>query len=388
MKKIAYFLGIAIAAIFVCGCSTVAVSTDKTSPALPKKVNVALFVDNGSSGIGVFDWAKLMEFSPDVNLHFVLGKDVRAGKLSQMDVLLMPGGYPGTQYKSLQKSGVDAVHKFIENGGAYIGSCAGLANVLNNNNRLRLLPFRRRPHSGGHWATLTVDINADGAKILGVKPGRVLVNYAGGPIPMRGRKVHQISTGEILAVYKNTVSYVGKPEGNFFDQGAIIYGQYGKGKVIATSFHPENWSSTRDIAMGCLYAVTGVKTFPVMPKKNFHPFRVGYFCSGRDTIDNLEAMLRLYKHPQLDIIFFSEQVIRRGELRHIDVLVLPDANAKICRGLVNNDFLRKEMEYFISRGGRVIIAGRAVNALQDDSKAIKVKSNEEITPELLLKALR
>ena len=351
-------------------------------------INAALYVDNGSSGIGVFDWAKLLEFSPEIKLHFFLGKDVREGKLSGMDLFLMPGGYPGNQYKSLQPDGVEALRKFIANGGAYVGSCAGLANVLNNNNRLRLLPFRRRPASGGHWATLTVEINEQGAKILDVKPGRILVRYAGGPIPMPGKKVHKVSTGEVLAIYKNTVSYIDKPEGNFFDQGAIIYGQYGKGKVIATGFHPENWHSTYPVAMGCIYAVTGVKAFPVMPEKEFRPYRIGYFCSGNDTVDNLEAMLRLYKHPRLDIKFFSEQLIRQGELRHLDLLVLPDANEKICKGLVQNDVLRNELENFLRRGGRIVAAGRAASALSIPSQAIRVNSNKELTPELLIKNLK
>ncbi len=388
MKNTTFYFLAAVAAIFVCGCSAVAVKTDNPAPAPGKQINAALYVDNGSSGIGVFDWAKLLEFSPEIKLHFFLGKDVREGKLSGMDLFLMPGGYPGNQYKSLQPDGVEALRKFIANGGAYVGSCAGLANVLNNNNRLRLLPFRRRPASGGHWATLTVEINEQGAKILDVKPGRILVRYAGGPIPMPGKKVHKVSTGEVLAIYKNTVSYIDKPEGNFFDQGAIIYGQYGKGKVIATGFHPENWHSTYPVAMGCIYAVTGVKAFPVMPEKEFRPYRIGYFCSGKDTVDNLEAMLRLYKHPRLDIKFFSEQLIRQGELRHLDLLVLPDANEKICKGLVQNDVLRNELENFLRRGGRIVAAGRAASALSIPSQAIRVKSNKELTPELLIKNLK
>ncbi len=32
----------------------------------------------------------------------------------------------------------------VKCGGGYIGTCAGLANTINNNERLRLLPFRLR----------------------------------------------------------------------------------------------------------------------------------------------------------------------------------------------------------------------------------------------------
>ena len=374
-----------IIAVLASGCSSIAAVQAK-SPAVPpaKQINVALYVDDGAGGNGMFCWASLLEFSPEIKLHLVLAKDIRAGRLDKMDVLLMPGGYPGTQYKTLQAQGVKAVREFVANGGAYIGSCAGLANVLNNNERLRLLPFRRRPASGGYHATLAVDINQRGAEILNVKPGRVMVRYAGGPIPAPGKKVHQVSTGEVLAIYKNTVSYIGKAEGNFFNQGAVIFGTYGKGKVIATSFHPESWPSTHNIAMGCIYAVTGVKTAPVMPEKVKRPLRVGYYCVGKDNVENIEAMLRLSKDPELDIIFISNQQINEGMLSHLDMLVLPDAVEKYYKLLVTNEFLRNEMDSFINRGGKVFTAGRGINALTDRSKAVFVKDNRKLTPELLL----
>jgi glutamine amidotransferase-like uncharacterized protein len=385
MKKSIYAVFLAFCAgILFTGCRSTAVQT--AAPEEKPQLNAALYVDNGSSGGGVFNWATLLDLSPEIRLHLILGKDVREGILDKMDLVIMPGGYPGRQFNSLGKDGVEALRKFIANGGGYVGSCAGLANTLNNNERLRLLPFRRRPNSGGNYATLMVEINEKGAKILNVKPEKILVRYAGGPIPMMGKKkVHDISTGEVLAVYKNTVSYFNKPEGNFFDQGAIIYGNYGKGKVIATGFHPENWNDTHAIALGCIYAVTGKKVTSEMPFKQRRPYRVGYYCNGKDNVSNIEAALRLNRHPQIDIKFFNDQNVREGELYHLDMIVFPDANPNICKAFVTKDFLRKELSGFAARGGKIFAAGRGVSALSDQSQALIVKGNEELTPELLIR---
>ena len=64
-----------------------------------------------------------------------------------------------------------------------------------------------------------------------------------------------------------------------YDTPSMIYGEYGKGKVIAVSFHPESYSDTRKIWLGCVYAVTGVKAQAVYPVMNRRPVRV---CQGID----------------------------------------------------------------------------------------------------------
>ena len=381
MKQFIFVL-LSTIVILSSGCrSTAAESQKKTE----KELKAVLYVDAGASGNGVHHWAALLKYSPGIKLYMMTAKDIQAGKLSGMDLILLPGGYAPAQYKALTEKGAREIRKFVENGGAYVGTCAGLASVLNDNNRLKLLPFHRLKNTGGKYGTLAVDINEKGAKLLNVKPGRVLVRYAGGPIPTPGAKAHKISTGEILAVYKNTVSYFNKPHGNFFNEPAAIYGVFGKGKVIATGFHPEYWDATFPIAMGCIYAVTGVKTFPVMPKKAIHPQRVGYYTGGRNSIDHIEAMFRLNSHPQIDIKLIGGQEIREGDLRHLDMLVLPAANAAVYKNLKKDDFIRQEFLNFMARGGKLFIAGNASAALPENTSAIPVENNQALTPELLLK---
>ncbi len=381
MKQFILILASAVSVLSAGCCCPQVVHPQKAE----KELKAVLYVDAGASGNGVHHWAALLKYSPRIKLYMMTAKDIQAGKLSGMDLVLLPGGYAPSQYNALTERGAMEIRKFVENGGAYVGTCAGLASVLNDKNRLKLLPFHRLKNSGGKYGTLSVEINEKGAKLLNVKPGRVFVRYAGGPIPTPGKKAHKISTGEILAVYKNTVSYVNKPHGNFFNEPAAIYGVFGKGKVIATGFHPEHWDATHPIAMGCIYAVTGVKTFPVMPKKAIHPQRVGYYTGGRNSIDHIEAMFRLNAHPQIDIKLIGGQEIREGDLRHLDMLVLPAANASAYKNLKKDDFIRQEFLNFMARGGKLFAVGNASASLPENTSAIPVESNLKLSPELLLK---
>ena len=381
MKHFVFMLSAAIV-ILSAGCRCTA--ADKPLKA-EKELKAVLYVDAGASGNGVHHWAELLKYSPGIKLYMMTAKDIQDGKLSGMDLILLPGGYAPAQYKALTEKGAKEIRKFVENGGAYVGTCAGLASVLNDPNRLKLLPFHRLKGTGGKYGTLAVEINEKGAKLLNVKPGKVLVRYAGGPIPTPGAKANKVSTGEVLAVYKNTVSYVDKPHGNFFNEAAAIYGIFGKGKVIATGFHPEYWDATYPIAMGCIYAVTGLKTYPVMPVKAIHPQRVGYYTGGRNSIDHIEAMFRLNSHPQIDIKLIAGQEIREGDLRHLDMLVLPAASAEAYKKLKKDDFIRQEFLNFMVRGGKLFVVGNASNALPAQAAGIPVESNQKLTPELLLK---
>ena len=181
-----------------------------------QRLKVALYVDDGSAGNGVFHCIRLIAHSPQLKLYGITGAGIREGKLAGMDLLMLPGGYSKRQYKSLHEEGADKVREFVRSGRAYFGICAGCTCTLNAHERLKLLPFTLKPHAGGTTALITVEFSEAGAKALDLAPGQYKVRYSGGPIPLPGGKIAD-GSGEILAVYKNTVSKVGVPEGNFFD---------------------------------------------------------------------------------------------------------------------------------------------------------------------------
>ena len=349
-----------------------------------KRLKVALYLDSGSAGNGVFHWIRLIAHSPQLELHGVTGEDVRAGKLEGLDVLVMPGGYSPRQYKSLREEGARKVREFVRSGGAYVGTCAGLACVLNNPRRLKLLPFARKPKSGGATAIITVDFPEAGAKVLDIPPGRYKVRYSGGPIPIPGKEIDG-GSGEILAVYKNTVSAVNKPEGNFFNDAAVIFGRMGKGKVIATGFHPEYWESTYPIVAGCFHAVTGVTPTFELPKTDPRPIRVGFWASGFPDARRTEALLALDRRPEVDVRIVTSHEFNQGELRHLDALVVVHDATGECKKYLGSKYNREQLAKFMDRGGVVFASGTGFESVPAHRNLVELPVGADFVEPVLKK---
>ena len=352
----------AATALFATSCATAGNSEKPEAEKPAKRFKTALYLDDGSAGNGVFHWIRLIANSPQLEFYGVTGQDVRDGKLDGMDILVLPGGYSGRQYKSLGEAGAKKVREFVRAGGRYVGTCAGFACTLNDPKRLKLLPFSRKANSGGATAKITVDFSKEGARIMDIAPGRYVVRYSGGPIPVPGKPIED-GSGQILAVYKNTVSYVNKPEGNFFNEGAVLFGTLGKGKVIATSFHPEYWDSTFPIVAGCFYAVTGVKPVFEFPEKKLHPLRVGFWSSGFPDVDRTNAFLALDRCPDIDLRIVTSHEFNLGELRHLDALVVAHDPTKGCKKLLQGKYNHEQLEAFLKRGGRIFASGIGVESV-------------------------
>lgn len=126
-------LSVTAAAFFTVSCVT-ADGKVKTAEQPAKRIRAALYLDSGSAGNGVFHWGRLLAYSPQIEAGYVNGQDIQDGKLKDYDLLVMPGGYSVRQYKSMQEKGAEKVREFIRGGGAYVGTCAGFACVLNAKN--------------------------------------------------------------------------------------------------------------------------------------------------------------------------------------------------------------------------------------------------------------
>ena len=143
------------AVIAVLSCSCTALSTEKQAKAEAKKLKVGLYIDKGASGCGVYHHASLIAHSPQAELVTLMAKDIQAGKLKELDVLVMPGGGSNKQCTTIGKAHHDKIRDFLRNGGGYVGTCAGMFNVLGC--RLQLLPFDRYSGAGGSTSSVTVE---------------------------------------------------------------------------------------------------------------------------------------------------------------------------------------------------------------------------------------
>ncbi|MBO5900402.1 MAG: hypothetical protein J6Q80_06665, partial [Lentisphaeria bacterium] len=160
---------------FLTACSTCAEVQKERSCAVKvpeKRIKVGYYIDDGSRSGGVHHIARMLYYSPQFEVTLIDGKDLRDGKLTGLDLFVIPGGSSEMQYIKMGEAGAEAVRKFVREGGAFYGICAGFHCSINKPTRLRLMPYEHIPGGYGNVADLSIDISEEGAKLLNVSPGR------------------------------------------------------------------------------------------------------------------------------------------------------------------------------------------------------------------------
>ena len=78
------------AVVLLGGCICKDNSSEKSAVITGKKLKTGFYVDDGSRGNGAFTWAQLLFYSPQLEVTLLDGKDIRNGKLDNLDLLVVP----------------------------------------------------------------------------------------------------------------------------------------------------------------------------------------------------------------------------------------------------------------------------------------------------------
>ena len=341
-------------AVALAGCRSAAPAADAASDS-SSRIKVALYLDAGCKGGGVIHCAQLLKSSPEVDCDFLNAADVQAGRLAGYDVLVMPGGSGYDRYIQLGEEGFEKIRKYIREGGSYYGICAGIAMALNDPKRLRLIPYTREktPPRGGFSAA--VKLNARAEELLGLPADTRYFRYHDGPLPAEGDPVPD-SEYEVIATFDSHVMQRGKSVSPMYGMPAMIYGRYGKGKVLVMVMHPEYFPSTHDVLGAGFKPLAGRSVTFTYPKKSARPLRVACYASELDRSGDVRAVvedaLGLAARPDVDVTCVSGEQIAEGALDHADVLLVPggrrDKMWQAARPLV---------EKFVADGHCVVNAG-------------------------------
>ncbi len=85
-----------------------------------------------------------------MDVYLVSAEDIRAGALAgQFDVLVMGGGASKTEAATLREPGMEAIKKFVNNGGGYVGICAGAFLAAHNSFGLAIAAVASKPTGAG-----------------------------------------------------------------------------------------------------------------------------------------------------------------------------------------------------------------------------------------------
>lgn len=291
-------------------------------------IRAALYVDEGCRGNGLISWAEMLRDSPDVELKLVDGADIRAGALDDRRLLVMPGGVGGPQYAAMGDAGADRLRAFVAAGGAYFGTCCGIAIALNEEpdfgKRLKMLPLKRivAENRGGFAAT--VKFNHRGAEWLGIREGDWKVRYHNGPVLQPAEPVPLCTEFEVLATMNCELASRGRVTGPMFGTPAAVRAKYGKGTMFAMNCHPESFPASREIVVGGIRALTGIRIRLVeQPLKARGAERVGYFTGTLGRKSSVENYFKLRNDPSVDVVPVTQDQLDEGMGTRFDRIIRP-----------------------------------------------------------------
>jgi glutamine amidotransferase-like uncharacterized protein len=165
---------------------------------------------------------------PDAEVHYVSGKNILQGGPQG---ILFPGGSASVFARTLGKRGRKRIADWVQNGGTYIGVCAGAYLASSTYEwSLGISPAKiAKPWKRGHHQVRI---------LLGNE--YKTVDYFNGPIFEKWPGV------EILARYMDDIPDAAGQH-NMPTTPAIIKNDFGKGKVLLFSPHLEKTEELRDV---------------------------------------------------------------------------------------------------------------------------------------------
>jgi glutamine amidotransferase-like uncharacterized protein len=170
-------------------------------------------------------------------------EEILAGGLSEVDVLVHPGGSGSGQGKALGEPGRVAIREFVNNGGGYLGVCAG-AYLATNDYTWSLGLIDAKVLDRRHWArgkgTVTLQLSPKASEFFGQSGSEMTIHYAQGPLLARREwDDPEVPDYESLAIFATEIAENGAPRGVMVGTSAVVRCQYGRGRVFCFSPHPE-----------------------------------------------------------------------------------------------------------------------------------------------------
>jgi glutamine amidotransferase-like uncharacterized protein len=209
-------------------------------------VTIAVFDDGGAGVGGVLAMERIQGTSPTWDIYRISAADVRAGALGQFDVAMFTGGRGGAQGNTLGEAGREEVRRFVENGGGYLGICAGafLATARADSYLNMLQVYHFSPWAQGR-GQVDLELSARGRKLFERDAGVFEVRYNNGPLFFSEigfePDIPATADFEVLAYFRSGI----KERANEANQPkvntpAIVKATSGKGRLVLISPHPES----------------------------------------------------------------------------------------------------------------------------------------------------
>ncbi len=343
--------------------------------AIPAKVarpiRAGIFYDKNNNCISI---SRMLDLAPEYELKILSPEEFAKGGLDGLDLVILPGGGCRKQYKALGEKGVEALKRFVLDGGKYYGVCAGAFLALQQSRedypRLGLVPFKGDdPNHYRGLAPIKVTLTDEGKKVFAGSAASRTVTYGGGPVAIPGEPVEDTDV-KVLATYAGRIINTDQPDPieEMAGKAAFLGGRVGKGKVFLSCPHPEMEEATFDLVRDGIKYLTGVAPSPVYRDRTHGSLVVRYRRSDKASVEFLLNTLnrdsRFYVWPQQDVA-------------HVDAVVITDKVTK-------DD--AQDVARYRGRGLKVVVVADTPekrNAAKKLKGAVVVDSYDKVVDALL-----
>ena len=211
--------------------------TERESPG--RTTRIALYVGPGTRK-GLHHLAASLEQLPQTEVVPVGPEEINAGVLGDFQLVLFPGGSGTKQGEALGGTNRHELRRFVRRGGGYVGICAGAYLATTDYPwSLGIIDAKPNTHQWNRGrGVVEIELTDEGRRILGADGLRYQVRYHNGPIlvPAHDPALDEFQT---LARFTTEIAEGSARRGVMIDSPAIICGNFGKGRVVLFSPHPD-----------------------------------------------------------------------------------------------------------------------------------------------------
>lgn len=201
----------------------------------------------------------LAEIAPD---------QIQTGGLSGCDVVIFAGGSASKQAAAIGEAGMEAVRRFVAEGGGYVGICAGAYLALSGSaaTRLGLVDaVTVSPKWKRGKGRVQMELSGEGRKLMGPREGMFPVHYCNGPV-VKPAEREELADYEVLAWFRTELSLNGTPPGIMTGAPAVLAGTFGRGRAVCVSPHPEQTQGLEHLVPSLVTWAAGTgKPAPAQP---------------------------------------------------------------------------------------------------------------------------
>ena len=219
---------------------SVRVETVTAATQAPTALRIAIYDAPGTAGAGIPKLHEHFHRQASIQLVRVSPADIAAGILDQFQIVIFSGGSGSAQSRSLGDAGREQVRAYINQGGGYVGICAGSYLACEGFSwGLNVLDAKT---VSSKWrrgrALVKIELTPPGHNMLGKLEHPTDIKYVNGPILAPANSA-DIPDFQPLAFYRSEVAENDSPKGVMINSPAVVSGNYGKGRVVCFGPHPE-----------------------------------------------------------------------------------------------------------------------------------------------------